>query len=190
MVNFKYFGFLCITSQGALRRRFIYEPENSDFINQEEKKETANPDTWRGIFWNFEGKEILVSFDRGTYFGNYMSDETGKLLLIFDHRRSKIWQAPNNAIIYNADGSIHIILSPPELIGSIAAQYKKQDILIGQCFSGLLPGLYDNDKGEKVVGISILFPEGYSNLYGDFFEIREIDLETGEFGEVLQDGAV
>lgn len=190
MKNFKNFGVLCVTNQGLLRHRFLYEPMNSDFVNENEKKETANPDTWEGFFWDFEGLQIVIPLERRTFFGKYINDESGKLLLIFDHLRSKKWPVPHNAVIYNADGTIHKRLSTPELLGRLAQQYKKVDKLVGACFGGLLPGIYKNSKGEEVLGISILFPEQYRNAYGNFFEVREIDLQTGEYGEVLQDGAV
>jgi len=87
---------------------------------------------------------------------------------------------PNNAVIYNADGSVHKVLSVPLLI-SVAAKnqgwYKRQlDETIG--FTGI--SWKENDKGEKVVVMEIS-----DHYYKIMKEYRVLDPETGLFGECV-----
>jgi len=189
MKTFDKLRFIAEKENGEIGEHYIFNSEYM-YLNDLKKNKGSLMSLWIQLRWVFNKKEITIQIEKNTYMGISIDERNKKILLIFDILRSTMWKAPSNAVIYNADGSIYRILTPPELLGSIASKYKKQEILIGKCFGGLYPSWYKNSKGEKVVGISILFPAGYSNIYGDFFEVREIDLETGEFGEVLQDGAV
>ncbi|ADB40282.1 hypothetical protein [Spirosoma linguale] len=157
-----------------------------DFEDSSTKNPAKNSSNWNAIEWVNSEQIVEVLFDKGTLLRAIADIKNEKVLAVYEGNSS--YPFPKNAIIYNVDGSIHKVLTPPILIGSLASKYDKP--IEGSCFGGLYPSWYTNSKGEKVVGIAIKFPPQYRNIYGDFFEVREINLESGEFGEVLQDGAV
>lgn len=137
-----------------------------------------------GLKWSYKNKEVEI-YEKGVTVYGYPSIDFEKILVVFAN--SAVYQTPANAAIFNLDGGIFKILSTPILIGKLAA-YSKSSIK-GICFGGLHPGWRINSKGEKVLALSVMHPESPLNVgYGDCYEIRQIDPESGEFGEVLSEG--
>ncbi|WP_460969677.1 hypothetical protein [Spirosoma migulaei] len=166
----------------GVRYRFI----DINFEDKNDKNPARNSSNWEVIQWVYEGKIVEIVFSKGTLLRAVPDEKHEKILVVYE--RNKFYAAPSNAVIYFANGSVYKILTPPILIGNLASKYDR--VIKGSYFGGLYPSWFINSKTEKVIGIAIMFPPGYQNIYGDFFEVREINLETGEFGEVLQDGAV
>ncbi|WP_128543282.1 hypothetical protein [Larkinella soli] len=159
----------------------------SDTLSGESNINPAkNPLNWEAIEWEEAEHIVEIKFEKGTLLKAMIDENKEKCLAVYE--RSKTYPIPKNGVIYNSDGSLFKILEPPVLVGNIALSISEN--IKGNGFGGLYPTWLSNSKGDKVIGISIMFPPKYRNRYGDFFEVRELDLETGEFGEVLQEGAI
>jgi hypothetical protein len=183
-------GWLYSLENGKIVRDYFNNDQITDLENNLLINIQVNSNLHIGSIWTYNDKEAMVRYEAGTFYGNLFDDKSGKYLLILKPQKSTTFPPPNNAIIYNSEGTIHKILTTPLLIGRIAQRYKQAGVLKGASFGGLYPSVYKNSKGKEVIGVAILFPEKYRNPHDVYFEVREINLETGEFGEVLQDGAV
>ncbi|AZA74939.1 hypothetical protein [Chryseobacterium indoltheticum] len=96
---------------------------------------------------------------------------------------------PNNAVIYNLDGTIHKVLKITELISERSKKYLEKENLEnpplslakypqGLAFSNF--GWRKDINGNLINSISIDFDRDYG-------EKRELNPETGEIGKVLDD---
>lgn len=162
---------------------------NNDNVKVKETlKNRENPETKRliklvsqeynvGIKWVYEDKEIVL-INNDVIFG-CPSIDMQYVIAIYSGDQAE-FTPPNNAVIYNADGSIHKVLSVPLLISDAAKNqgwYKRQpDTTIG--FTGV--DWKTNSKGEKVVVIEIS-----DHYYRIMKEFRVLNPETGEFGECI-----
>lgn len=133
----------------------------------------------RGLKWTFNESEIYIN-DSAYRIWGLPSPDLQKVIVIYpmDHGT---YPAPNNAVIHNADGSVYMQLSPPELISDLAKQQQERDpkgsFMV--YFEDVSWG-YDSNS-NTVVAISI----GYN---WNWREQRALNPETGEFGECLSSG--
>src|SRR5690606_28040844 len=101
-----------------------------------------------GLSWSFNGRKVSINKKR--IYKAYLSTNLRYVIAIYSGDQAE-YRPPNNAVIYNADGSVHKLLSVPLLISDAAKNqgwYKRQpDETIG--FTGI--NWKENDKGEKVV---------------------------------------
>lgn len=131
----------------------------------------------KGIKWRNKGNEIVL-FEKGQKISGYPSSDLKRVIVIYLNDKIKFC-SPNNAVIYNANGSIHLQLKSPILISDIAK--KRQQFHQSADFSLLhfeKVGWAQNSKGEIVTAITIGFDR-------DWREVRVLNTETGEFGECL-----
>jgi hypothetical protein len=138
-----------------------------------------------GISWEYEGKQIFIKDSNVTVKGFPTLDFT-KIVAVYTGLQGS-YKPPNNAVIYNLDGSIHKILNIPKLISSHVLKLISQDKLDnpplnlvdmedGLLFGGF--GWYKKNDGGRVNSISIIV----SREWG---ETRVLNHITGEFGECL-----
>ena len=145
-----------------------------EFASDEEYKEYIN-NAPQGLRWEFLGKEIKF-FEKPISLFGLPTPNLQRVVVVYpyDHQT---YTSPNNAVIYNNDGSFYIQLKCPQLISDLAKK------------SRLIPfGLYfervawsKDSKGDIITSISI----GYNR---DWWESRVLNPETGEFGELLSSG--
>ena len=133
-----------------------------------------------GIAWDINDNLIKI-FEPNNRISGFPNHLMNKIIAIFpiDHIN---YPMPKNSIIYNSNGTIHKQLNCPPLISDLA-MIRKSRLNYSQ------PGLLHfesvkwaiNSKGETVTAISIAYDR-------DYYETRELNTETGEFGERLSSG--
>ena len=132
----------------------------------------------KGIFWLSKNQKIEIWSNKGDVTG-LPSIDMQYVIAIYSGDQAE-YRLPNNVVIYNADGSVHKVLSVPLLISDAAKNqgwYKRQpDETIG--FTGI--NWKENDKGEKVVVMEIS-----DHYYRIMKEYRVLNPETGNFGECV-----
>src|SRR5690606_9658471 len=130
-----------------------------------------------GIKWIYGNKDIIL-INNDVIFG-CPSIDMRYVIAIYSGDQEE-YTPPNNAVIYNADGSIHKVLKAPILVSDAAKNqgwYKRQlDTTIG--FTGV--DWKTDSKGQKVVVMEIS-----DHYYKIMKEYRVLDPETGKFGECV-----
>ena len=132
--------------------------------NKEEGWQRENPlrGGQHGLQWNFQGKTIKI-FDDSHIFG-YPDPQMDSVVAIYP-LDSKLYPAPNNAVIYNPDGTLRMQLKMPSLA---SGETDKEYAYFKQV------GWDEYPPGNPVTAMWI--------GYGDYqFEIRILNTETGEF---------
>jgi len=130
--------------------------------------------------WDFLQKEIVLFENSIDIFG-LPTPDMHRVVVIYPYDHS-VYPSPGNALIYNANGSIHLQLKVPKPISELA---KPQERFIN--YGDPMSLHFDNvdwrknSKGEIIIAIRIGFAR-------DWFEDRELNPETGEFGECLTSG--
>lgn len=172
-------NFHLVSAKGNLLRPNITPyPSDSlfDFVTDEEYKEYINNNP-QGVRWEFEGKEIKL-FERPFSLFGLPTPDLSRVVVIYPPEHP-LYPEPGNAVIYNADGSIHLQLKVPKLISSLAKQrerFMNYDAPLKLYFDRVRWA--KNSKGEIVTAMQIGFDR-------DWLEERELKTETGEFGECL-----
>jgi len=127
------------------------------------------------IKWKFNGKEYFIRNTEDKSLFGYPTPDSAKMIVIY-LEESHQFSNPNNAVIYNADGSYYKTIVAPKLISKTA---DAEDSIWDQWFD---MATWKIDSNGKVVNsMNIGF-----NWY--LFEERAYYYETGEFGEVFRDG--
>jgi hypothetical protein len=175
-------NFRLITTNENLIRPNI-TPNESDslfeFVSDEEYKEYINNVT-QGVRWDFSRKEIKL-FEKGISIFGTPTPDMQKVVAIYPYDHT-VYPSPINALIYNADGSIYKRLRVPKLVSDLARQRERF-----MNYEAPLKLYFDwvrwarNTKGNIVVAVRIGFDR-------DWLEERELNFETGEFGECLSSG--
>lgn len=131
------------------------------------------------IRWFHRSKRIEISEPK-CYLVGYPSPSLEKVIIIYPMNH-KSFGAPENAIIYNADGSLYCRLKIPALVSEIAK--KREEFHHGRFSMVHFDNVKwaKNNKGEIVSAITISFDR-------DWQETRELIIETCEFGECLSSG--
>lgn len=138
------------------------------------------PGKTRGAKWSFEGREIIID---GCFFA-YPSVAENYIIAIYPLEDSE-FPSPNNAVVYNLDGSLHRVLTPPELISELAIKrlgadnppepYAPESVFFDRV-------KWDKDSsGNLITSIWI----GYDR---EWHENRVLNPFTGEFGECVGSG--
>ena len=147
-----------------------------EFVTDEEYKEYINNNA-RGLRWEYAGQEIRL-FEKPYGLFGLPTPNLKRVVVIYPHDHP-IFGEPGNAIIYNADGSIHLQLKVPKLISTLARQRERF-----MNYEAPLKFYFDrvrwakNSKKEIITAVQIGFDR-------DWLEERELNPETGEFGECL-----
>lgn len=175
-------NFYLVSAKGNLLRPNI-TPNLSDslfeFATDKEYKEYINNNP-QGVRWEFAGKEIKFFAKPFSLFGLPTPDLKRVVVIYpYDH---PVYPEPGNAVIYNADGSIHLQLKVPKLISPLAKQRERF-----MKYEASLKFYFDrvrwakDSMGEVITAVQIGFDR-------DWLEERELNPETGEFGECLSSG--
>lgn len=133
-----------------------------------------------GVIWTYNGNEI----SKNRCFFAYPTVDNLHVVAIYPLEDIE-FPSPHNAVIYNADGSLHKVLTPPKLISQLAINrlgkdnppqpYAPDSIYFERV-------RWDkNSQGELVTSVWI----GYDR---EWHENRVLDPETGEFGESIGSG--
>lgn len=152
-------------------------------VSVDDYREYINDDT-AGISWKSKNCEILL-FERNVRLFGLPSTDMSKVIVIYPMNH-KVYQAPENAVIYNSDGSIHLKLKVPNLASELARQRVKYIRGYGsfhppyQLYFDGVSWSY-NSIGDRNTVIRIVFDR-------DWWEDRLLNTETGEFGECLNSG--
>lgn len=129
-----------------------------------------------GIKWSFNSNSI-VKINNSVIKG-YPSPDLQFVVAI--HIDDGEYLPPNNAILYNADGSFHKRLAVPKMISPAAKQRgwwnKNPDAKLG--FS---EAMWKKD----ILGNNQLVMEISEEPYSIFREMRILDAASGEFGECI-----
>jgi hypothetical protein len=175
-------NFRFITAKGNLIKPNITSNVGDslfEFINDQEYKEYIN-NLPQGLKWEFLGREIKLLENSISLFGLPTPDMQRVVVVYpYDH---PIYPSPGNAVIYNADGSIHKHLRVPKLISELAKQrerFMNYEAPLKLYFDRV--GWARNSKGEIITAVQIGFDR-------DWLEERELNPDTGEFGECLSSG--
>jgi hypothetical protein len=155
-------------------KEYIFEGNEEHDISQFYKSKSV------GVRWMFDHKVIDI-LESSVSIEGYPTPDRKRVVVVYryDH---PVYSSPNNAILYNADGSIHLQLKVPGLISDLA---KKRSRFLN--YESPLRTYFDNarwdknSKGELVSAVRIGFDR-------DWLETRELNSDTGEFGECLSSG--
>jgi len=161
------------------RPNITYNPGNSlfEFASDEAHGDYIRNRT-KGIRWTSDGREILIFEEGNRIFGLPTPD--GKRVVVIYPSDHRTYPAPENAVVYNADGSVHLRLKMPRLVSSVAQEHerfvRKQGGIFNCYFDGVL--WTKNSEGKGVIAVKICF-------HWEWIEERQLEHETGEFGECL-----
>ncbi len=134
----------------------------------------------KGVKWTTENSETILYEPFQRLIG-WPTPSLDSVVVIYptDHPQ---YNAPNNAVVYQADGSIKFQLQMPSLISEVA---RKQ---VGSMKSG---GIFDeyfekvdwdtDSNGQTQIAITIAFNQ-------DWWEKRILDTKKGTFGECISSG--
>ncbi|AZA74940.1 hypothetical protein EG358_14715 [Chryseobacterium indoltheticum] len=163
-----------------------YEKSEFDLVSKQEKLDYVNSYSKESFSWEYNGEKIIISDEKVSVYGYPTVDN--KYIIIYKGIDGQ-FKPPNNAVIYNLDGSIHMILEIPQLISERAKKYLEKEKLgnppleLVKYESGLnflSFGWRKNENGEHFNYISIQYDLDYG-------EGRELNTETGEIGRLIDD---
>lgn len=74
--------------------------------------------TGKGVRWEFDNNLVEI-LERGKKIEGSPTPDPQYVVVIYpmDH---EVYRAPNNAVVYNADGSVHLQLTAPEPISELS----------------------------------------------------------------------
>lgn len=136
--------------------------------------------SYQGIRWEYENKTVTF-FEKGYKIHGRPTPDLKKVIVIYSMEHNK-YRAPNNAVVYNADGSIHMKLKSPKLISELAKKHAPQRKIVNpvQLYFEKVRWVKD-DNGNTVCAVTIGFNR-------DWREERILDPETGVFGDCISSG--
>lgn len=152
---------------------FIIEGKLSELVTSNNRFRIINNSIRQAIRWENQGKQIVLENQEGHIQG-YVSTDWKYVLAT--HYKTPGIEKPRNAIVYNADGSIHLYLEPEKLLTN---EPKDRWPLLLRGMSFGFVGWYKNSKEETVLGVAVY------RFFGSTTEVWEVNPETGEFGEFL-----
>ncbi|MFZ6010368.1 MAG: hypothetical protein ACOYXT_08455 [Bacteroidota bacterium] len=128
-----------------------------------------------GIAWTHNGKKIVL-LEEGVHIFGLPTPDMTRVVAIYGGA-TKRYAAPQNAVIYNADGSVHQRLPKPVLKSELGVEKKR---VVGDFVwydhVALQSGYHNTMKMVVTIG------------FGDWYEKRELDPETGVLEEVREAG--
>lgn len=133
-----------------------------------------------GLKWIYQ-KEDVVILENNQHIKGYPSPDLLKIIAIYPIDSPR-FPSPNNAVIYNQDGSIYLQLNVPELISETAREripYMNYENSVRLYFDNV--GWFKDSNSNFLCSITIGFDR-------EWWESRVLNPETGEFGECLGSG--
>jgi hypothetical protein len=180
-LNNKIENFSFFNSTGVeLKVDFGYQIDDIFKNNSEENVQNFYDGSAKGVKWTYNGKEVVIN----RCFFAYPSADENYIIAIYP-LEDKGFPSPNNAVVYNLDGSLHKVLTPPRLVSQLAIDrlgidnppkpYAPDSIFFNNV-------KWDKDNNGKIV-TSVWI--GYDR---EWHENRVLIPATGEFGECLGSG--
>ena len=140
-----------------------------------------------GLGWEFNGLQILIE-DKSVSVQGYPSVALDYMVVVYQGTNGR-FLSPNNAVVYNLDGTIHRILEMPKILSKNILRridfYELPNPPLsdigedGLAFGGF--GWSKNEKGEMLNSIAITYDR-------EWYENRLLNPETGEIGELIDSG--
>ncbi|NOS93058.1 MAG: hypothetical protein HOP30_14135 [Cyclobacteriaceae bacterium] len=129
-----------------------------------------------GVRWINDEKEVAIFPSSGRIIA-YPTPDFTFVVVIYHPMDNPDFAAPNNAVIYNKDGSIHHRMKQQKLVSDLAKKHLKD-------YSELFESVYwAHDKnGNVVMAVEVGFNR-------DLYECRIVDTNTGELLQLLNFGA-
>jgi hypothetical protein len=151
----------------------IFEGVNKDTLAEYYRANSS------GLKWFNDSHEVTI-FESQQYLTGFPTPDLKKVVVVYPIDNKK-FTAPANAVIYDADGNIYLKLKTPKLISEIARQrepFMQYDTLYR---------LYFEYVGWSKVSDDLItvMRVGFDREY---WELRTLNPETGEFGECLSSG--
>ena len=177
----KFENFIFFNANGTeLKVSYGYLIDDIFKLNLEKDIQINYNSSSKGAKWTFLDKNVVINKCRFAY---PSVDE--KFIIAIYPLEDIDFPSPNNAVIYNLDGSIHKVLSPPKLISELAIKRLGKD---NPPMAFAPDSIYFNhvnwqkdSSGNVVTSIWI----GYDR---EWHENRELNPHTGEFGQCLGSG--
>ena len=147
--------------------------ETNMYNNREDEVSTSFFNSrGNGVCWINEGKEVSIFPSLGRIIA-YPTPDLTFVVVIYHPMDNADFAAPNNAVIYNMDGSIHHRMKQQKLVSDLAKKHLKE-------YSELFESVYwANDKnGNVVMAVEVGFKR-------DFYERRILNPNTGELLQLL-----
>ncbi|OQP48079.1 hypothetical protein A4H97_30055 [Niastella yeongjuensis] len=155
---------------------------NRDVLEGYDMKTKINYSTasTKGIKWLAQGKEHLI-YSAGMRIHGMVTPDFKKVVVIYPPGHPE-FPSPHNAVVYNENGTVHLILACPEPISELIKKstrylrYRQQTKLyiVGAVWKR-------NEQGDVVMAVNIEFDDEY-------YETRELNYATGAFGACLSSG--
>jgi hypothetical protein len=152
----------------------LFRGVNANEYQEYMKSESA------GLIWFSRQEEFQILKPGIRIFG--MPTHNNKFVVAIFPPNDNEFSAPQNAVLYNANGTLRKRLKPPELLSNLARSRKKfmnTDYPMRLYFDTV--GIKKNDLGQLVTYLRIAFDR-------DYWEDHELDVETGEFKGGLGSG--
>jgi hypothetical protein len=131
----------------------------------------------KGLRWEYSGKVVEI-LEHGKCINGMPTPDMKRVVVTYPYDHP-VYPSPNNAVVYNADGSVYMQLNAPKLISGLA---KQQGSVVPH--TGVIDLFFSrvhwekNSEGKVVTAVSFDFS-------WEWHEERELDPETGEFGACL-----
>lgn len=167
-----------------------YQEDEFSLVSKKEKLAYINSESKESYSWEYFDKKITIE-NRIVSVQGYPTVDKKFMIVVYNGENNQ-FPMPNNAVIYNLDGSIHKVLKVPELVSSkILEKIKEEkhsnppteDNRYGNYGQGLQFGgfTWGKDKeGNLINTISIKYA-------GEYGEWRVFNPKTGEFGKLISD---
>lgn len=135
----------------------------------------------QGLFWEYNGAKIVLQEVGFDLFG-FPTPDLKKVIVIYPYNHSR-FASPDNAVLYNSDGTINAIIKSPNLISEIAIEREKQ---IGKLLYPSQTFTHVNWEQDR----NGIIRNSLKIDYEDFFwtEIRIFNYEMMDFGECIGSG--
>ncbi|MCK8143020.1 hypothetical protein MW871_14065 [Flavobacterium sp. I-SCBP12n] len=159
-----------------------------DNVSKQEYIDYINCYSKQSMSWEYEGQKIILE-DKNESINAYPSLDLKYVIAIYEGLDGE-HKPPSNAVIYNADGSIHTILKMPVLeseniLERIDFNKDSNPPIEAALFEGGLQfsnfDWWQNEEGNLVNRIQIIYDR-------DWIEWRELEIRTGEVGSYLAQG--
>jgi len=150
-----------------------------EFVSEQLYREYINNKTV-GIKWKYRDSEVYL-FEQEQNIIGCPTPDLRKVVAIYPIKHP-VYRAPYNAVIYNADGSIHLQLKPPKLVSELAKKHGVTADTINPVYLYFENVQWAKDSYDEIV-CSVTIGFGW-----EWREGRVLNPETGEFGECLSSG--
>lgn len=136
---------------------------------------SVNNEYYKHVEW--ESVQGIVSIADDEKVVGYPSHDMKYFVAIYTDQ-SNVHPAPQNAVVFAEDGTLHLIPKVPELVSDLLLQMQAKVNYTPAYFSFLQCGWDIDSKGNLITAMMILFDE-------QWVEKRVFDPSTGVFGACL-----